>query len=344
MSLENIKDRNLALTQAYQLFAQLFASAPPIALYKDVLSLTELKAPQLPPILTENPDEAAAAHYYIFNLETLPYESLFSEESLSTGGPRTLLLQNEYQKYGFDVRRYKMAADHLSTQLRFLSHLSGLTAHAAEQSAPFEQHQLEEATQHFLQNHFLLWVPAYCQSLNPRNAERQYQQAFVFFQELTLFILQIAQEHGESLTDGSMSVPSHAKTKPCILDTPECGINDIARYFATPSLCGVFLRRSDIQEIGRALDLPSGFGPRIDMLTMLFTCAAEYNSFEPLLRGMEHQIREAQHFHTKESTSELWANDCAETIERIEALSSQARELAQPPRSKAQTNTSSINA
>jgi len=332
----------MAFSQSYQLFAQLFLSPQKPSLYEEILSLADINALQIPQSLIKDSDEAAATHYHIFNLETLPYESVFLEDSLLAGGHRTLLLQQAYQSFTCNILPQKVEADHISTQLSFLSDLSAQLAKAPEQTSPAMTRQIELSTQHFLQDHLLSWLPAYIESLNPKNAEKQYHDAFIFFQEVTLFILQVASEHRHDLQGTDASFAERGASQ-CILDSPECRIADIAKHFSTPTLCGAFLRRSDIQAIGRFLDLPSGFGPRADMLNMLFTCAAEYGSFERLLSQLQNHLEKAKEFHQAKTQDDYWAAICTENIHRLGTLRSQAKDFIRSNSTKTGHSTSSIN-
>jgi len=342
MFLNDLRDRNLAFSQSYQLFAQLFSSAPEPQVCEEILSLTEINCSTRPQSLFENSDEAAATHYHIFNMETLPYESVFLEESRLAGGSRTLFLQQAYQSFNFNALSQKVEADHISAHLGFLSHLSNALAKAATDAPSATMRHIESRTKHFLQNHFLSWLPAYIQCLNPENVKKQYRDAFVFFQEVTLFVFQLANAHEESLDGANASFVTNTKS-PCILDSPECKISDIAAHFSTPSLCGVFLRRSDIQAIGRFLDLPSGFGSRLDMLSMVFTCAAEYGSFEKLLTELQNYLERAEEFHQAQTRSESWVTICRENLKRIEHLHSQVADLITSDSTKENSPTPSIN-
>ena len=68
MPLHNIRERSMAFSQSYQLFAQLFLSPQKPSLYEEILSLADINALQIPQSLIKDSDEAAATHYHIFNL------------------------------------------------------------------------------------------------------------------------------------------------------------------------------------------------------------------------------------------------------------------------------------
>ena len=271
------------------------------------------------PLSLKDDDEAAAAHYRIFHLETLPYASVFLESNQLLGGAHTQKIQQFFLSHHFDSRRLELQPDHLGTQLAFLSHLcrEGIYNQVPEEEKHTQYTQ--EATRVFLHDHLLSWLSSYVLSLEPQEIDKDIRDCFAFYHKTVLFILDLATNHAFELGIGAENAIKLPPLDP-VLETNECGIKDIATYFSTPAQCGSMLRKNDIQRIGRKLNLPTGFGRRADMLEKLFLCAAEYGSISDVFDAIHLHLKGCITFYQSIESAGHWLTRCAQNLERIESL------------------------
>ncbi len=74
---------------------------------------------------------------------------------------------------------------------------------------------------------------------------------------------------------------------PPVLDDPETGLRRIAEVLTTPVYAGGFLCRSAIADLGRAHDLPRGFGGRCQTLVNLLRSAAQFDRLVDVVDGLD---------------------------------------------------------
>lgn len=68
-------------------------------------------------------------------------------------------------------------------------------------------------------------------------------------------------------------------------DPPE-DLRDLARYWATPARCGVWLGLDDIRTLAGELELASGFGKRVKMLETLLATAIAHEKQQALTEAL----------------------------------------------------------
>ncbi len=102
-----------------------------------------------------------------------------------------------------------------------------------------------------------------------------------------------------------------------MLANAKTSIRDIAEYLLTPSRSGCWISRDDMQCLGRDLNVPQGFGSRVQLLSNLLRNAAEYDHAEELLAALDAQLAGTQQSYTvlsKELGAEAYAKPWSDRL------------------------------
>jgi len=115
-----------------------------------------------------------------------------------------------------------------------------------------------------------------------------------------------------ALGDDASEVPS--------LD--DAGLKDLVGYLATPCRCGVFLSALALERIGRAHDVPRGFGGRQRVLQQLLLQGSRYESLPGVLDGLiaivtRHEERFAEAPWTGRESAGVWRARATQTKELL---------------------------
>ena len=249
----------LARSRTYRLFGRLFL--------RGIDGETRPSLPAVPelaqPAAGVDEDEAAADHYQLTAVSVFPYESIFLDPSGLLGGEVSERVASIYAQNSFEP---PADADHIGSELAFLSHLCGAEAQAwshGEDSAASLWHSRQQA---FLAAHLLTWLPPLAAAVDLAGS--------AFYGRLANLTLDLAGDHltVETANRHPLALPAAPP-----LAGEESGLRDIARYLATPPYSGLFLSRSAISDIARAHSLPRGFGDRAQLLTNLLRTAGQYD-------------------------------------------------------------------
>ena len=255
-----------ARSHSYQLFSQLFLNGLTAVLLPYIQQIPELKAVAPHPF---EPDDAAAAHYDLFQLNIFPYESFFFSDDGLMGGQKTTVVQQFYQQRGYN--NASSEADHVGEELRFLAFLAAAESDAWADNLPDEAARLQAVQQQFLSAHLLCWIAPCLLAVQ--------QQPDPFFAEVAQLTLDLV------LTDcGEMPPPSFIlPPAQDILAEEKTGFKQIVQHLITPAFSGITLSRHVIGQIARQLELPRGFGSREQMLLNLMRTAVQYDTLPQLL-------------------------------------------------------------
>ena len=104
----------------------------------------------------------------------------------------------------------------------------------------------------------------------------------------------------------------------------DTSLQAIVHHLATPARAGMYLSARAIEEMGRALRVPRGFGERRQQLVALFRHASRFGTSEALVHAIDERIERAEVSY--ESLDEALRPWSAPWIARVEATRS---ELAQ---------------
>ena len=235
------------------------------ALYRD--GVTEELLPALsgvPALAARLPspfdaDEAAAEHHRLFSLEVFPCASVFLERDGVLGGPVADGVARAFRRAGLPRPEGAEPPDHLGHQLDLLAALTdrGDATGVAE----------------LLEGHLLWWLPPFTHSLG--------RVAGPFWQAVAGLTLDAALDQAAPAWAGGAplgAAPPGALALPPEnpLDERDAGLSRLARHLVMPARGGLYLARTDIRRLGRARELPGGFGRRELLLTNVLRAAAGY--------------------------------------------------------------------
>lgn len=211
-------------------------------------------------------DEFGADHYQAVGLEVSPYASVYFDELGQMGGEAFEQVNDAYRVGHWYP---KGTPDHISTELIYLATL-------------LKEGRKAEAGQ-FLSSQILTWLPIFCIALK--------QTENFFFSQLATYVLELAQKLFKEL-NAELFPPELPKLEQEILDNPETGLKDIAKYLLTPGLCGFYLTQFRLKKLASQLEVPFGFGTRSQILPSLIFSSIDYSKAKALLGGLQEIAKE----------------------------------------------------
>lgn len=294
-------DQAMARSHAYQLLGQLFLRGLTPDLLPYVRSVPDLAA-ALPGI--PDPDETAAAHQHLFGFNVFPFESIFLGTDNLLGGPVTERVLESYGDMGFYPDQADHSADHVGTELGFLSFLCGAEADAIEDDQPNATQGMRSLQQDFLDKHLLCWLPALVQSIHQqtdrsfgRASEVDFHQFFAGLADLTLET--VLAHRAELATHGfAAAAQLELPPSPNLLDNDKTGLADIARFLITPAYSGFYLSRDDVGQLAQLGGLPRGFGDRQNMLVNVLRVAGKYQQLTEILDSLKRLVNRWRTMYT----------------------------------------------
>ncbi len=268
----------LATGRACDLFGRLFLHGLTPALFAIVETIPALAAAASP----YDPDEAAAAFHTLLGMNILPYQSLFLDDTGLLGGQESDRVRDSYREMGFAVDERNEPADHLGHELLALSHLCLAEAEAWEDGRVDMVARIRRLEIAFLTGHVGRWLPVFVIALQ-RQGPSFYAHLAELTQELTLARLPPAMA---ALETAPAAAPSPRERVDQLLADANTGLAEIAAFLLTPVYSGFYLGRQDITRLGRAVDVPTGFGERRQMLHTLLQNAATRDRWQDLLAAL----------------------------------------------------------
>lgn len=262
-----------ARSRAYHLFGALLARG-----FEPTLLEAARQVPQLGDAFAGlEASELAAGHHELLTMQLFPFAGVFEDREALIGGTTGDDFQRWYLDAGFQVELADTTADHLGLQLAFLSYLSGAEADAATAGRGAEVDLLHDRQRRFL-DRMLHWLPGFFVAVRAQPAGP--------WRTVVELALALVADHRDSL-GGEVHTRSWAAAEN-ILDDDKTGTRRIARLLCAPAFSGVFLTRRDLTVLGRAADVPRGFGSRVQMLGNLLLNAAEYGEATEVLERLDH--------------------------------------------------------
>ena len=264
----NERDIAQARQTAYTFLAQVYRVPVDLAL-----------TPFLAAITADVPAEPAVAHQQLFGFDVFPHESIFRGDDHLIGGDVADRVIQAYQKHGF---RWQGDADHISNQLQLLAWLCSAEQDALEDHRPTIASDMRQRQSDFLRVHLLQWLPPFIVAVQ--------QHGDSFYQEIAALTWQLTTEHAGEI--GSVTLEPTPLTTPPSLDESKTSLKVILQFLTLPSASGLWLSARKMAEIGRELDLPRGFGGRIQTMMNLFRSATQFDAVRPLLKQLQNHAIE----------------------------------------------------
>lgn len=265
----------LELAQArygsYQLLSRLFLEGISAELRPYLDALPDITIP------TDDLDSLAAEHQSLFRFQLLPHEAIFLDTSGLLGGPQSERVTRLYQQNGYRVAN---ADDHIGHQLGYLAFLLGAEVDALEDGRSDIVPLLHQRQRDFLGQHLLRWLPPLTIAL-ARQPNR-------FYADLGALVWSLASSHASHLAVSSAA--PFLPDPPTLLGEDATSLKAIANFLATPAVSGWWFGQREMAAIGRNLDLPRGFGGRIQTMMTLFRSASQFDAAVDLFDLLRQQL------------------------------------------------------
>ena len=213
-------------------------------------------------------DRLAAEQHACLQLGVFPHAGVFLDRS-AVAGARADLAFEYYERARFRPRLDEVSGDHLGILVAFLAY-----------AAP--RRELDPIVAEFLPACVLSWLPALVV------AAEALDDAGRFWPRVLHATLELCAEHRLALIERfGPRDQAPELLEPLDLADESTGLRQIAEHLLTPAASGVFLTRSDLAQLGRAHQIPRGFGSRLIMLDNLLRSAVEHGQLSPLLDSLD---------------------------------------------------------
>jgi len=275
----SLLDRAIQRQGAYFFLAKTFAeglSATVLAMAKE-LPVLEVVLPG-----EYDQDQAGAEHQDLFGFNVLPYAGVYLTHDGKLGGQIHQDLNSWYNAFEFMPSNESGVPDHIATQLEFLAFLSGLDV-KSHKASPTEianatiQYQQGE----FLGNQVVTWIFPFLMALKGQNNP--------FYREIAELTEALVISHCIDVglhRETAFSLPAIHD----ILSEKKTGLKDIAAFLCRPAHSGIYLSRTDIKRIAGSLEIPTGFGDRVQTLSNTLRSAVTFDTLPSLINQLRDRV------------------------------------------------------
>lgn len=269
------KDQILARARAYELFAELFTLGISESNLEYVKLIPELRVDIGEDNDNQQADPRESDHYDIFGKNIFPYESIFLDKEMNLGGEIAESVSDYYHRIGFAPPSTENP-DHIGVELSALAYLSRIEIELQDNPGSNETIFNRESQIELLDRHILQWLPMLHRSLIG-----QQNQFYISLCDLTMELLL---DHHAILNERGLGISTVAVDESfTILEDSKTSLKDIAIYLLTPASSGVFISQAEISRIAKQLELPRGFGNRVQLLNNLFRTAISFDTLPKVL-------------------------------------------------------------
>lgn len=253
------------------------------------------------------PADSAVVYQQLFGFDIYPHESIFRGDDHLIGGDVADAVIQAYQQHGF---QWRGDADHIHNQLALLGWLCAAEHDALEDEQLKIAADMRQRQAAFLQAHLLQWLPPFIVAVR--------RHGDPFYQEVAALTWQLILEHGQGIDNNIATT----LIQPPVLDDNDTSLKAIVQYLTLPSASGWWLSARDMGEIGRALDLPRGFGGRIQTMMNLFRSATQYDQVDALLLALHDLARVWQVAYENMPSGVVvpWQTRLAQTITVLQTM------------------------
>lgn len=272
-----------------------------------------------------DPAELASAYTDLFLLNVYPYGTIFTDPDAELNGADAQRLAALYRLHSYQPGELQSvgAPDHLGLCLGFAAHLS--------------EKRLEIEIRDFMKS-FLEWAPVCCLAVEREPAAHAFYRTLARLTSEILLAVSPTSSHNlepenphSASPEGPFAVHSPQSAVPTLLS--EVGLSDIVRFFLTPAQCGVFLSRSRLGHLARAIGLRLPIGSRLEVAERLFSAAGESERIDQLLAALQAEIeawateygRWAKGYAHWQPSAELWL----ERTTRASRMLAEMRQIAE---------------
>ena len=269
------KEQVLARARAYELFAELFTFG---------ITTSNLSLVKLIPGLYSTIDESGISaqvdnwesdHYDIFGKNVFPYESIYLDVDMNLGGEKAERISDFYQQIGFDPPTSENA-DHIGIELSCLAFLCRQELEQDRDTEANVTQSVHDFQRKLIKGHILQWLPMLQHALS--------SQANVFYDSICDMTMGTIIDHYLDLTSSEVDITvNDSDMNILMLADKKTGLKDIVLHLLTPAYSGAFISQSEISRIAKELDLPRGFGNRVQTLMNLIRAAISFDRVPQLL-------------------------------------------------------------
>src|SRR5262245_45401907 len=207
-------------------------------------------------------EELTPAYSDLFLLNVYPYGSVFTEPAGEMNGPSAGELALRYEQAGFAPPELFQvgAVDHIGLCLAFLETLSQRPSAGSRFAAEV-----------------LEWAPI------PSIAIDRDSSAHPFYKHLARTTI-------DQLFDLGKDQMRRSRLPAVSLEEEQVGLEEVVSFLLAPARCGLFLSRSRLGELARAVDLALPFGSRRDVCRSLFLSAGERGAIPSLIELLTREV------------------------------------------------------
>ncbi len=307
-------DLALARHSSYTLLSRLLLEGVSAELHPYLDALSDL------PPYTADADQAAAEHQTLLGFNLFPNESIFLDTSGLLGGELAERVQRHYQQNGYGAT--VGTPDHIGHQLGYLAFLCGAEADAWEDNRGDIVIEVHNRQRDFLQSHLLRWLPPFVAALS--------QQDNRFYAAVGELVWSLVASQADGLL-AEDARPDALPDAPDLLGSDETTLRRIAEFLTMPALSGWWLGQDALGEIGRNLDLPRGFGGRVQTLLNTFRSATQYDAASPLVVALnaaaQRWLAAYDELEGADTFVDLWRTRLSQTVQVLDQMHAQLNEM-----------------
>ncbi|MCB9680439.1 MAG: molecular chaperone TorD family protein [Alphaproteobacteria bacterium] len=233
--------------------------------------------PALADTLVASDDDARAArHHAILGSEVFPYASAFLSDDGLLGGDVAGAVRARFAAAGFSARVSGVEPDHAGMICLCLAFLGEMEVEALDDGRDDVLARVRALQADVLGADVLPWFPALAVALE--------RQGDPFYATVGALAVELAAAHDAAPSPVILPPPLD------VLDEPKAGLATVARALLVPGRSGWFLSRADLIRLGRAVEVPPGFGPRWKMLEALLVGAVDHGRAREALAALTAEI------------------------------------------------------
>lgn len=219
-------------------------------------------------------DEAAAAHHHLFGFNLFPHAALYLEEDGLIGGTTAEATTRLLTALGVPAPPASVTADHVAVYLGALGFLCGAEGDALQDGRRQIAAQMADRQQRLLTEGVVPWIWPFLAGIQVQKDQ--------FYRQIGKLTADLIAEHVADASNPLSSLPAAPVAADLLADSATT-LRDIAGFLLTPVHSGWFLTKETIEEIGRQVEVPRGFGGREQTLVNLLRSAGQYNQLPRLL-------------------------------------------------------------
>ena len=230
-------------------------------------------------------DQAAAQYQRIFGFNVPPYASIFLEADGHLGGAVSAYADRVFRDAGLEIKASDVMPDHIGLELAYLGHLSMLEAKCLEEGDQVRRELVQEEVGAFASAHLIYWLPIFLQTLEA--------QGDPFFAHVARTTWDLVADHTKDIHP-LIADEEKLQENRNLADGDRGKMAEIAELLVRPLSCGFYLSRDQMSDLGRKLEVPTGFIERKQMMINLLQAALRFDAIPRLVVMLELHIEQCR--------------------------------------------------